>query len=128
MRYRWRRLVAGISLSAVACSSVELPDGKEVRVIREVIPPAGAGAYILIYRTAVTPSDCATIGKELEEVWSAVRARADQAQAPFATLIAETSGGASTVVTFSKSALGWRPTQLPWGCAAKGDALNERRP
>lgn len=120
MRNGWRAPTAGIILCTVACSSVDLPNGKSVRVVREVVPPTGKGAYVLIYRTASSPSDCSAIVPEVDEVWTTVRARADQARAPIATIVAEAGDGASTVAVFTRSDKGWTQTQRPWGCDAKG--------
>jgi hypothetical protein len=119
MRNGWRTLAAGI-LCTVACSSVDLPNGKSMRVVREVVPPTGKGAYVLIYRTASSPSDCPAIVPEMEEVWTAVRARANEAQAPIAAIVAEAGDGASTVAMFVRSEKGWKQSQRPWGCDAKG--------
>jgi hypothetical protein len=114
-RIVWVRIPA-VVLVATACSYVELPGGSNVRVIHETLPSEGRGAYILIYRTSVSPNDCATIVKELAAVWEAVRPRVDQSKAPFASIIAETSSGASAIVTYGKPAESWKQTQHVWGC------------
>jgi len=116
MNSRMVRLsIASIVLLATACSYVELPGGSRLRVIHEAFPPQGQGACILIYRTSVSPNDCATIVKELAAVWAAVQPRVDQSKALFASLIAETSHGASAVVMYGKPADHWKQTQHVWG-------------
>lgn len=122
MRYKWPGLAAGLVLvlCGAACGSVDLPNGKHVRVVREMVPPPGGnGVYVLIYRTSSSPGDCPAMTKELDEVWSAVRPRAEGAKVRLATLIAETSSGASAVAGFAKSSDGWKETQPPWACEAK---------
>lgn len=106
-----------MALLAAACSnSVELPGGDKVRVINETLPSRGTGAYALVYRTALSPEDCATISKELAAVWAAVRPRADKAKATSASIIAEASSGASAVVAYGQPAQGWKQSRQVVGC------------
>ena len=117
MNSRMARLgISLVVLLATACSYVELPGGSEVRVIHERIPPQGQGSYILIYRTSESPTDCATIVKELATVWAAVQPRVNQSKAPRAAIIAEASNGASAIVMYVRSAEGWKQIQHVLGC------------
>lgn len=91
---------------ATACT-VELPDGRDVRIVEE-IRPTNHGAYVLIYRTALTRADCAAADKEIEDVWSEARSRAEKANASSAHVIAESTSGASAVRWYMRQRAGWK--------------------
>ena len=104
---RMKGVVLALAAGAAGCSYVDLPDGGNVRVVREIRPQA-RGAYVLIYRTSLAPEACAPLNAEIEKVWAAVRPRAEEAQASSAIVIAEGGGRASTAATYSRDQAAWR--------------------
>jgi len=100
-----------LAACAVGCQSIDLPDGGEVRVVKE-IRPQNHGAYVLVYRTELAPAACAALDAEIEKVWNAVRPRAEESQASFANVIAEDSNGGSTIGLYRRASGPWRRMAL----------------
>jgi len=98
---------------------LELSNGRSVQVVDEIVPQYPSSAvYVLVYKTTLRKDDCALV-KELAEVWSHVRSRAEQAQARVVVIVAERAGRPSNLVSYLASTEGaWRQSQKPLGCEA----------
>jgi len=111
--------VLALCFNTARTRQIELPNGRSVQVVDEIVPQHPSSAvYVLVYRTTLGKDDCAVV-KELAEVWSHVRSKAEQSKARVVVIVAERAARPSNFVSYLASKEGgWKQAQKPVGCEA----------